>query len=573
MAGEKPAAPASPRGAKPRAEPLQVRQFGPYILVRKLAEGGMAEIFLAKQVGAEGFERNVVIKRMLRHLSGVGDFVEMFLNEARLAALLAHPNIVQIYDLGQADGCYFICMEYLAGEDFSTVLRTAGRRREYVPLGITVRVIADAALGLHYAHEFLDPQGKPLKLVHRDISPSNIFVTYQGQVKLLDFGIAKAESSITKTAAGVVKGKYMYMSPEQARGQSVDRRADVFSLGVSLYEALTNVRPFAHDNDLAILNAVLKGQYTPPRKLRPDIPPELEAVIVKALSARLSDRYPSAAALAADLEEFAASNTSSSGGTQVAAYLRQSFGEEHLAAKLRIQTLAAMAESGVDVPGFKNPLAAKTDPGAAQVAPRSTPSSDALTRVLGPTNAGPPGTARPRWGLRAAGAVLALGLLVGAFGVWRALSPASVTLPVRPVNKPEPVVDAGALAVAVPLPPVAPADAGLAAGLDAGPADGPKQVAPKPVQLSVADIQRIVKRGSGAITRCFEEHKADLPGDKGQVSVTFTIVSSGRVSAATSDLGDKPVGRCLEAQVKALKFPAHKDKEVQLTLPFAYQVK
>ncbi|MHB8875918.1 MAG: protein kinase domain-containing protein [Myxococcaceae bacterium] len=566
MAGETPGGKGAP-GAPPKdlGEPIAVRSFGKYFLVRKLAEGGMAEIFLAKQVGAEGFERNVVIKRMLRHLSGVTDFVGMFLDEARLAALLAHQNIVQIYDLGQTDGCYYICMEYLAGEDFSTVLRTAGRRREYVPLSVTVRVIADAAHGLHFAHEFTDPQGKPLKLVHRDVSPSNIFVTYQGQVKLLDFGIAKAESRVTNTTAGVVKGKYMYMAPEQARGQPVDRRADVFSLGVSLYEALTNVRPFAHDNDLAILNAVLRGQYTPPRRLRPDLPPELEAVIVRALAPRVSDRYQSAAELASELEAFAAGSTSSSGGTQVASYLRQSFGEERIAAKTRIPSLPTMAASGVDVPGFSNPLATKTDPEVPVTVACPVPGETA-TRVARPGEVAmdSPPRRRPLLAI----AAVALGACGVAFGGWQLFQrPAAAPLPPPVVERPAGQVDAGALLAVAPPPPVA------AAVVDAGPAEVRRAVAPKPVQLTIADIQKIVRRGSGAITRCFEEHKEDLPGDKGQVSVTFTIVSSGKVSAAASDLGGKPVGRCLEAQVKALRFPAHRDKEVSLTLPFAYQVK
>src|SRR5438105_9266601 len=172
-------------GPERRGTPVgtpSLQAYGKYILVRKIAEGGMAEIFLAKQVGAEGFERNVVIKRMLSHLSAVPDFVGMFLDEARLAARLAHPNVIQINDLGLADGCYYICMEYLAGEDFSTLLRTAARRREYVPLAISLRVVAEAARGLDFAHNFTDAQGKPLNVVHRDISPSNISVTYNGQV-------------------------------------------------------------------------------------------------------------------------------------------------------------------------------------------------------------------------------------------------------------------------------------------------------------------------------------------------------------------------------------------------------
>ncbi len=194
---------------------MPVRAYGKYMLVWKLAEGGMAEIFLAKQIGVEGFEKNVVIKRMLPHLSEVPDFVSMFLDEARLAASLSHPNVVQISDLGFADGCYYICMEYLAGEDFAAVIRVMRRRNQQVPLHITLRVLSDAATGLHYAHEATDQRGNPLNLVHRDVSPSNLFITYSGQVKVLDFGIAKAESRASTTSAGVVKGKYQYMSPEQ----------------------------------------------------------------------------------------------------------------------------------------------------------------------------------------------------------------------------------------------------------------------------------------------------------------------------------------------------------------------
>ncbi|RYZ35260.1 MAG: serine/threonine protein kinase, partial [Myxococcaceae bacterium] len=166
-----------PAGASSEA---LLQPYGQYVLVRKLAEGGMAEIFLAKLLGADGFERNVVLKRMLPALSAIPDFVEMFRDEARLAAKLSHPHIIQIHELGFIEGCYYICMEYLAGEDFSTTLRLAGRRRQYVPIPAVLRVLIDAARGLHYAHTFTNEQGQPLHVVHRDVSPSNLYVTYQG---------------------------------------------------------------------------------------------------------------------------------------------------------------------------------------------------------------------------------------------------------------------------------------------------------------------------------------------------------------------------------------------------------
>ncbi|MFZ5470782.1 MAG: protein kinase domain-containing protein [Myxococcota bacterium] len=559
------AAPASGQADTAGEHPLAVRPFGKYFLVRKIAEGGMAEIFLAKQVGAEGFERNVVIKRMLQHISSVPDFVGMFLDEARLAARLAHPNIIGINDLGLADGCYYICMEYLAGEDFSTVLRTARRRREYVPLQVVMRVIADAAHGLHFAHDFADDQGKPLNIVHRDISPSNIYVTYQGQVKLLDFGIAKAESRVTNTTAGVVKGKYMYMSPEQARSGAVDRRSDVFSLGLSLYEAVTNIRPFARDNDLAILNAVLQCDYVPPRKMRSDLPPEVETIIVKALAPKVEDRYQTAGAMAADIERFLGATTSASGGAMVATYLCSLFGEERLANKTRIPTLASLAQSGVDVPGFSNPYSPKTDPEVDEAA------KDAATRAVGQ----PPTVQRALRRRRGVGALGLLAVLAVAGVTWGVFRPgwtpsgggggkpvgsddAGAEAPVTKdldAGKVAEVVDAGEVAERVEVPPKPP----------------PKGV--KPISLTLPIIQGVVKKRSGAIMKCMEQHKADLPADIGQLNVNFTIVSSGKVSQAKSDLSDKAVGRCVEGQIRALRFPLHTDREVSLTLPFRYTIK
>ena len=408
-----------PRMTPPPAPfaPDGVKRFGKYFLVRKLAEGGMAEIFLAKQVGAEGFERNVVIKRMLPHLSALPDFVGMFLDEARLAARLGHPNVVQIHDLGLVDGCYFIGMEYLAGEDFSTVVRRAAARGEYVPLAVVLKVIIDAAHGLHFAHEFTDEAGKRLNIVHRDISPSNLLVTYQGVAKVLDFGIAKAESRVTQTTAGVVKGKYLYMSPEQARGEPVDARADVFALGVCLYEALTNTRPFAKDNDLAVLNAVLRCEFARPARLRPDLPPELERIVLRAMSADREARYPTAGALANDLEQFQAANTSSSGGTQVASYLKSLFGEEQLARKTRIPTLQGLAEAGVAIPGRADEPAFEITESPAARDPVSR--GDARTQVYrGPNEPAAPGK-RARAGLLAGLVMAVAALAVGGFFAYR----------------------------------------------------------------------------------------------------------------------------------------------------------
>jgi len=346
----------------PTTPDTSVKRFGKYFLVRKLAEGGMAEIFLAKLVGAEGFERDVVIKRMRDALTHDTNFVNMFLDEARLAVRLVHPNVIQIHELGLEAGCYFICMEYLPGEDFSTVVRTAHQKRQYVPYHLVARVIADAANGLHFAHEFTDSSGRNLGIVHRDISPSNVYLTYQGQVKVLDFGIAKANSRVTNTAAGTVKGKYVYMAPEQARGEAVDRRADVFSLGVSLYEALTFTRPFDRENDLAILKAILSGDFPSPRKLRRDVPEELEQIVLKAMSPDPDERFQTAGEMAAALEELIVGRTTGgAGGGQVGAYLRALFGEDRVMERSRIPSLKELTASADEPNGLTPQMA--TQPG------------------------------------------------------------------------------------------------------------------------------------------------------------------------------------------------------------------
>ncbi|HEX5752273.1 MAG TPA: protein kinase [Archangium sp.] len=582
----------------------QLRAYGQYVLVRKLAEGGMAEIFLAKRVGADGFERNVVIKRMLAHLSGMPEFVEMFRDEARLAAKLSHPNIVQIQDLGFTDGCYYICMEYLPGEDFSTTVRTASFRGEYVPVPLVMRVLVEAARGLHYAHEFADETGRRLNIVHRDISPSNLYVTYEGQVKVLDFGISKYESRQAHTRTGVVKGKYIYMAPEQARGGQVDRRADVFALGVSLYEALTHVRPFARDNDLAVLSALLEGDFRPPRELRPDLSPELEMVVLRAMAYDPEERYPTAAEFADDLEHLLSKEPQRTTGSQLAAYLRGSFGEERYGEKTRIPTLTTLKQSGHSVP--------ETVTGSSMRLSGSMPgiASETRTGAASPqpaTNGARAGSSR--WRGIVLGVVAGCLLLAGgAFVVGRHFG----TAPAEPVTQPapRPVVQAAplsepppaptetapvapaaaspgsagtAVAEAAPSAQVPPAQAALAAAPESTEAPPAEQAEPpatkstvrtqKRVTLEAADIQRVVSRNRARIMSCFEQFKRDLPSDEGNVQVRFTIYSSGKADAATQGpLAARPVGKCLEKQVERLRFPAHRDKEVTVVLPFGYRV-
>ena len=227
-------------------EPRKPGRFGKYTLIDRIAVGGMAEIFLARQAGPEGFEKNIVIKRIRPHLSKEPNFVRMFLNEAKLAAQLNHPNIVQIYDLGKIGESYFIAMEYIFGRDMRRIIPKADALGIPFPMVYALKIASSVCEGLYFAHQRVDVYGQRLDIVHRDVTPENIFVSFDGTVKILDFGIAKAANQIEQTLAGELKGKLSYMSPEQCVGSQLDNRSDLFSLGTVLYEWLTGFKLFSH---------------------------------------------------------------------------------------------------------------------------------------------------------------------------------------------------------------------------------------------------------------------------------------------------------------------------------------
>src|SRR5262249_17715327 len=253
-------------------------RLGKYQLIRKLATGGMAEVFLAKTDGPMGFEKQLVIKRILPHLAEDPQFVDMFLGEAKLAAQLNHPNLVQLFDFGEAEGAYFIAMEYIDGPTLRLLLARARDLRSPITLGLAARIVSLAAEGLAYAHDFCDRvTAQPLHLVPRDVSPDNILVGRSGAVKLVDFGIAKARGQSHQTQAGTVKGKVAYMAPEQLRGEPLDRRVDLYALGIVLYELCTGRMPFEADSDASMVRAVLYDRLLPApgRPPSPPAPPSL----------------------------------------------------------------------------------------------------------------------------------------------------------------------------------------------------------------------------------------------------------------------------------------------------------
>jgi len=320
--------------------------FGKYALLRKLAEGGMAELFLARQVGMEGFEKLLVVKRILPSLCTDESFVSMFLNEARVAARLNHPNVVQLYDLGKVGEQYFIAMELVHGEDLRAVQEQLGPTQKKVPLGLACRVLADTLAGLHYAHTRVAPDGKPLGLVHRDISPANVLVTYEGTVKVCDFGIAKATAATSEqTQTGLVKGKFAYMSPEQSKGQPVDARSDVFSCGILLWETLLSQRLFRRDSDMAMLRAVGGEPIRPPRQIRPDVPEALDRIVMRALERPLDRRYATAQEMRADLETLIRDQRWEADALAMQRWMRELF-----AAKLKAQAddIRAAGQASLD---------------------------------------------------------------------------------------------------------------------------------------------------------------------------------------------------------------------------------
>src|SRR5688572_25571345 len=288
----------------------------------------MAEIFLAMTESIEGFEKLVVIKRILPQFAGDPSFRRMFLDEARLAATLDHPNIVNVHDIGELDGSYFFTMEYVHGQSLGRVMRMAAALSQPVPLEHTLAAITGTCSGLHHAHEKIGLDGIPLGIVHRDVSPPNILITYDGGVKLVDFGIAKANTLSDFTAVGTLKGKIPYMSPEQCRAERLDRRSDIFALGVVLYELTVGRRPFHAEHEIGLLNMIATQQPPMPTSIVPGYPPQLERIVMRAIASNPDDRYPTARHFQIDVEDFAREFRVPVSSAKMALYMERMFDDE-----------------------------------------------------------------------------------------------------------------------------------------------------------------------------------------------------------------------------------------------------
>jgi serine/threonine-protein kinase len=364
----------------------RAQQLGRYHLFDRIAFGGMAEIYRAKTFDASGTSHWVAVKRVLAHLAEDEDFIQMLVDEAKIASQVRHPNIARVYEFTQSHGEFFIAMEHVDGKDLRTMIERCRVNKEAVPPHHAAYMAAEVATALQAAHNALDPDGKPLGIVHRDVSPSNVLCAYSGEVKLCDFGIAKASLSRVQTKTGVIKGKVKYMSPEQALGHKVDSRSDIFSLGVCLYEMLTGQPPFTAVNEMDLIIRVRDAKYRPIRAVVPAVPPELEAICDKCLSKKVSQRYQNAGDLAAELRAVLERQRPGYSRTQLGRYVRKLFAED-IERELRQLEEFVLADDVHDDLG-ENLIAPALGPGAeySQFSPRPIHGADAHA-VSGPLQA------------------------------------------------------------------------------------------------------------------------------------------------------------------------------------------
>ncbi|MCK6586258.1 MAG: serine/threonine protein kinase [Polyangiaceae bacterium] len=440
--------PQSPEGAVPEGSILDK-----YRLIAELGHGGMAEVFLAVASGPAGFNKLVVIKQIRAELADDPEFLNMFLDEARLAARLSHPNVVQTNEVGHVGNRYFIAMEYLDGQPLNRILQRFKRDNAGMPLGMHVRILIDVLAGLHHAHELADYDGTPLEVVHRDVSPHNVFVTYDGQIKVVDFGIAKAMNSSSETRAGVIKGKVAYMSPEQARGDKVDRRSDIFAVGVMFWEAMTGQRLWKGLTDVAMLHRIIKGEIPNPKTIKGDLSERMVEVCMKALAPNRDDRYETAADFQNALEDLLTEMGERTAVRDIGKLVAKTFDQDRVRIKSVIEaqikksststttlpSIDPLGVSGIHGGGNTRPSLPTLNSGSftqsgllttdspTSVGQKSTPSSVALT-------ASRPPEASSKTGIMIAGAILGAAL-IGAV-VWL------VAMPSGPKETPAPAVTA-----------------------------------------------------------------------------------------------------------------------------------
>lgn len=303
------------------AETNKQAEFGRYRLIRPLGRGGMAEVHLAESVGPMNFRKQVAIKRLLPQYAQNKRYVQMLMDEARIAGAINHPNVVQVIDLGQVDAVHYIAMEFVNGVDLACVLQTLRVQQRPLPLAVALHIARCVGRGLHAAHTLVDADGLPMRVVHRDVSPHNVLLSMDGEVKLIDFGVAKAETNLTMTRSGVIKGKLQYMSPEQARAEPVDCRADIFSLGMTLYKMLVGRLPFSGTNEFQIYDEILRKKAAPPSLHRLDVPERVDALVLRSLRKLADERFQTADEMARVIDRALAALEPGYGAPELAAWM------------------------------------------------------------------------------------------------------------------------------------------------------------------------------------------------------------------------------------------------------------
>ena len=307
--------------AEDKAVALNEEQIGRYRLIRRLASGGMGEVYLGEVAGAANFTKQVAIKRILPHLAQDKDFVERFIDEANVMVQLHHGNIVPVLELSDEGGQLFIVMEYVPGRDLKHVIRSLRASKKRMPMDLAVWLVRQVLAGLDYAHRKTDDSGHPMKIVHRDVSPGNVMLGAGGAVKLVDFGIARARGRLQNSVSGTLQGKFVYMSPEQAEGLKVEATSDIFSSGLVLYELICGKRPFDGESETDTLRKVRECQVLPPHQVNPDVPIELSKIVMKALERQPEQRFVSAEAMAQSLRNFLVHQSSDAGASRLSEFL------------------------------------------------------------------------------------------------------------------------------------------------------------------------------------------------------------------------------------------------------------
>jgi len=441
-----------PTAVRPSSGPIE---FGQYTLLERIALGGMAEVWKARMKGVEGFQKTVAIKKILPHLTDSTDFVTMFIDEAKLAAQLNHNNIIHIYDLGKIGDDYYIAMEFVEGKDLRSILNAARAQDRPLPLGLALLVASRLAGALDHAHHKKDFEGRELGLVHRDVSPQNVLISFDGDIKLCDFGIVKAVSKASKTQMGALKGKLQYMSPEQAWGRPVDARSDIFSLGSLLFEMITGRRLFTGESEMSVLDAVREGRIQAPRDLDPRVPLEVNALVLHALAREPKDRFASAGEFQRQIDGILDSLKPAPAQRELAAYVRELFeAEPRTEATPAAATLEPAVAAAPSSPAVPAAVAARTGAAAAALEPRQTGTA-AGDKALDSATGG----RSLLWIGLAAAVVLAV---VGVY-VFRG-SAAPAPAPQLPAAAAESATPEGGGAAAVPAPQPAPTDGATASG-------------------------------------------------------------------------------------------------------------